>query len=346
MDKNTFTGLFLIMVIMGVSFYFFKPSEAELKKGQIQAHADSIKRGQIPKAAATTAKFTDTAKTQANKPVDSAVLKSPFGAATVGNAKFVTLENKDIRVKLSTLGGKVYSVELKNYKTFDKKPLILFDGDKNHFGLQFTAGNNSINTDKLYFNPGANDLQVAENDSSTFTMRLNYSATQYVDYIYSLKGTGYKLGLTVKPTGLEQVISNTSTINIDWVTSVRKQEKDMEQERRYSTVSYNNTDGENDYLSENKDDQKDVTGKKLQWISFKEHFFSSVVIANKGFDKSNLAESTDVTDTTGVKQMSAKLVLAKDADGSFPMTFYFGPNRYNILQKQGFGLEKQIELGW
>lgn len=345
MDKNTFTGLFLIMVIMAASFFFMKPNEAELKKERIQAHADSIKRGDI-KVQANTAKLTDTSKAQANKTVDSALLKSPFGAATIGTQKFVTLENKDLLVKLSTQGGKVYSVELKNYKTFDKKPLVLFDGDHNHFGLNFTAGNNSINTDKLYFTPSASALQVAEKDSSSITMRLSYSPTQYIDYIYSLKGTGYKVGLTVKPVGLDQVIANSNTININWATSVRKQEKDMEQERRYSYVTYNNTDNENDYLSETKDDQKEITDKKLQWISFKGHFFSSAIIADKGFAKSNLAETTDVTDTTNIKQMSAGVVLARSVDGSYPVTFYFGPNQYSILKDQGYGLEKTINLGW
>lgn len=349
MDKNTFTGLFLIMIIMGASFFFMKPSEADLKKERIQAHADSIKRGQIKSPAITTAKYVDTSKAKAaavNKPVDSALLKSPFGATTIGSEKFVTLENKDIRVKLSTQGGKVYSVELKEFKTFNKKPLVLFDGPKNHFGLTFNAGNSSINTDKLYFTPTSGDLQVAEKDSGNVTMRLSYSATQYIDYIYSLKGTGYNVGLTVKSTGLDQVIANSNTITVNWASAARKQEKDIEQERRYSTVSYNNTDNDNDYLSETKDDQKEISDKKIQWVSFKAHFFSSGIISKTGFNKSNLAVSTDVTDTSTVKQMSANLVLAKNADGTFPMEFYFGPNQFSTLKAQGYGLEKQIDLGW
>ncbi|MGZ3872088.1 MAG: membrane protein insertase YidC, partial [Mucilaginibacter sp.] len=346
MDKNTFTGLFLIMIIMGASFFFMKPSEADLKKERIKAHADSIKRGEAPKQAITTAKYVDTSKAAANKPVDSALLRTPFGATTVGTQKFITLENKNIVVKLAAQGGRIYSVQLKDYKTYNKKPLILFDGDKNHFGLTFTAGNNSLNTDKLYFTPVSGDLQVAEKDSGSVTMRLSYSPTQYIDYIYTLKGTGYMVGLTVKSTGLDQVVANSSTININWVASPHRQEKDLGQERRYSTVSYNNTDNDNDYLSETKDDQKVITDKKLQWVSFKAHFFSSGLIAKQGFDKSTLAISTDVTDTTDVRQMSANLVLARSADGTFPMEFYFGPNQFSILKAQGYGLEKQIDLGW
>jgi len=264
------------MIIMGASFFFMKPNEAELKKERIQAHADSIKRGQIKSPAITTAKYVDTSKAKAaavNKPVDSALLKSPFGLTTVGTQKFVTLENKDILVKLSTQGGKIYAVELKEFKTFDKKPLVLFDGDKNRFGLTVNAGNSTLNTDKLYFTPTAGDLQVAEKDSGSVTMRLSYSATQYIDYIYSLKGTGYKVGLTIKSTGLDQVIANSSTININWTSSARKQEKDLEQERRYSTVSYNNTDNENDYLSESKDDQKEISDKKIQWAYLQTRFY-------------------------------------------------------------------------
>jgi YidC/Oxa1 family membrane protein insertase len=346
MDKNTFTGLFLIMIIMGASFFFMRPSEADLKKEIIKAHADSIKRGDIPKAAITTTKLADSAKAPATKPVDSTVLKSPFGASTVGAEKFIALENKDILVKLSTQGGRVYSVELKNFKTFDKKPLILFDGDRNHFGLSFTAGNNSINTDKLYFTPSANGLHLTEKDSGSVTMRLSYSATQYIDYIYSLSGTGFKLGLTIKPTGLDQVIANTNTLDLDWQANLRKEEMDMTLERRYSTVYYMNTDNDVDYLSEGKDDQKTISDKKMQWVSFEAHFFSGVLIAKQGFNKSDISVSTDVTDTSHIKQMKADLAVARSADGTYPMEFFFGPVKYNFLKTQGYHLEKQVYMGW
>ena len=334
------------MIIMAASFYFMKPSDAELKKERLKAHADSVKAGKIAADTKNAVKFADAAKSIKNKVVDSAILKSPFGAATVGDDKLVTLQNNDIIVKLSNKGGKVYSVELKNFKTFDKKPLVLFEGNKNQFGLTFAAGANSIKTNQLYFTPSASQLTVAGNDSASFTMRLNYSATQYIDYIYTLKGTGYKLGLTIKPTGLEQVIAKPETIDLTWAASVRKQEKDMEQERKYSNVSYNNTEGANDNLSIGKDDQKLITDKKIQWISFKAHFFSSVLVTPKGFTKTDISESTDVTDTTDIKQMSASVQLPREANGTFPMLFYFGPNRFSTLQDQGFGLEKIVDLGW
>ena len=134
----------------------------------IKIHADSVKRGLVKSPGAVPAVA---AKAAEAPKVDSEVLKQPFGAATVGTDKTVTLENADLIVKLSTLGGKVSSVELKNYKGYGNTPLVLFDGDKNHFGLNFNAGTISINTDKLYITPKADHLTLSAKDSGSVTMR-------------------------------------------------------------------------------------------------------------------------------------------------------------------------------
>ncbi|MDB5137673.1 MAG: yidC [Mucilaginibacter sp.] len=340
MDKNTYTGFFLIVLIMLGSYFLLKPTDAQLKKEK--SLQDSIKRVAATKTPVTTVKA-DTAK-KVTAVLDSALLKTPFGAATLGSEKFITIENKELKIKLSTRGGRVYSVELKNYKTFDKKPLILFDGDKDHFGLIFRTQDKPINTDELYFTPSATGLTVAEKDSASITMRLNYSATQYIDYVYSLKGAGYKVGLSIKPTGLDNVIANSGTLNLDWAASLHKQEKDMKQERQYSSIWYLDTNDDDSHLSS--DEQKDITDKKLQWVSFKQHFFSSILISKPGFNKASLTASTDTSNHTDVKQLKASLVLARNTDGSVPMEFYFGPNRYKTLSEQGYNLQKNVDMGW
>src|ERR1700761_1449656 len=242
MDRNTITGFILIVAIMVGSYFFMKAPADQVKREQ--AKKDSIERVEAAKKkiAAPVVK-TDTTKKIAASANDSALLKIPFGTATVGTQKLVTLENQELRVQLSTHGGRVYSVELKNYKTADKKPLILFDGaGSNSFGLNLRAQDKPINTNDLYFTPSAPSLTVADKDSSSITMRLNYSATQYIDYVYSLKGTGFKLGLTIKTTGLDNVIANSNTLNLDWSASLHRTEKDMKQERQYSSVYYLNAD--------------------------------------------------------------------------------------------------------
>ncbi|UEG51617.1 membrane protein insertase YidC [Mucilaginibacter daejeonensis] len=340
MDRNTLTGLVLIAAILIGSFFLMKPSEEETKKARQIEHLDSLKKAGALKKAPAVAK-NDTA----NKVVDSAALKAPFGASTVGSEQLITLENKDVRVKLSTRGGRVYSVELKEFKTYDKKPLILFDGTNNEFGLKFTAGSTVVNTNERYFTPTGTDVKVAGTDSSSVTLRLSYSPTQYVDYVYSLAPTGYKLGYTIKLTGLDNVVANSKALNLNWSASLRKQEKDIKQERQYSTVYFKNTEDNPDYLSLTKDETKQIADQKIEWVSFKQHFFSNVLIAQQGFDKVNLAVSTDIN-SPDVRQMKAGLTLISNNTGTYPMEFYFGPNRFSTLQKQGHELEKQIDLGW
>ena len=345
MDRNTFTGFFLILVILVGSFFLMKPSADEIKKEKERQHIDSLKKEGVKTPAATTVK-TDTTAKKAAVADSAAALKGPFGAASTGTAQMVTLENKELRIKLNTQGGKVYSVELKNFKTFDKKPLILFNGDGNHFGLIFNANGKNINTDNLYFKPSAENLTVSGTDSSSITMRLSYSPTQYIDYIYTLKGEGFKVGLDIKTTGLDGVIGNSNTINLDWTANLRKQEKDMKLEREYSTVYYKTTANDVDYLSQGKDDSKTFTDKKLQWISFEAHFFSGVILAEHGFDRSTVSVSTEPADTVHVKKMEAKLQLSKNANGDYPLALYFSPVKYNLLKAQGYRLERQVYMGW
>jgi YidC/Oxa1 family membrane protein insertase len=335
MDRNTFTGLFLIAIILVGSFFFLKPSEEEVKKARQMEHQDSLKRaGKITTAPVTKAKSAQPAV------VDSAALKAPFGASTVGSEQLVTLENNDIRVKVSTRGGRVFSVELKNYKTFDKKPLILFDGTNNQFGLRFNAGSTVVNTNERYF---AVDSTSANGNG--VTLRLSYSPTQSVDYVYQLPATGYKLGFTIKVNGLDNVISNSQALTLNWAASLHKQEKDLAQERLYSTVYFKNLENDVDNLSLSKDESKQITDEKVQWVSFKQHFFSNVLIAKQGFDKVNVAVGTDVN-SADVKQMKAGMTLVANGANTYPMEFYFGPNHFKTLQKQGYELEKQIDLGW
>jgi len=331
------------MLIIAGSVYFLKPSPAELQKERLVQHNDSLKKAGITPVAATAK--ADTSKI-AKTVVDTAALKSPFGASLNGSEKLITLENKDIRVKLSTKGGRICSVELKDYKTFDKKPLILFDGEQNKFGFSFAAGVANVNTNDRYFTPSATGLQVTGADSASITMRLSYNATQYIDYVYTLKGDGYKVGLTIKPMGLDNVIANSSSINLDWETSLRRLEKSASLDHQYSYIGYFDNESKYDYFGDTKDDQKDIKDKKVQWLTFKQHFFSSVLLSKDGFSKSSFAVSTDTADHADIKQLKANLVLARSADGTFPLDFYFSPNRFKILEAQGHSLEKQIYFGW
>jgi YidC/Oxa1 family membrane protein insertase len=344
MDRNTFTGLFLILIILVGSTFLMKPSEEEIKKEkQVQ---DSIARAESGKAKPST-NFTTPQKTI--PAVDSAAMKGPFGAATVGSNQTVTLENELLKVNINTKGGRVESVQLKEFKTYDQKPLIMFSGEENKFGLEFNAAGKHINTNDLYFTPSANSLTVAKADSSSLTLRLNYGNGKFIDYVYSLKGESYKLGLNVVTQGMQDVIApDQQHLILNWETVLRLKEKDLKSEQQYSTAYFRHTSGEVDHLEKAKDEKKEL-GKdgKIEWFSFKQHFFSNVLISKNGFDKGTISVSTS-PDNNIVKTFAAKMQLpvSRQAVNTYPLEFYFGPNKFSTLKAQGHDLERQVDLGW
>ncbi len=345
MDRNTFTGLFLILVILVGSTFLLKPSPEEIKKEQQKQHLDSLRRlgGVNRKAPTADASFTP----QKTVTADSAALKGKVVAAA---PKLVTLENAVLKVILSTQGGRIVSVQLKNEKTFDKQPVILLNPELSKFGLTLNGNNKQVETNDLNFTPSLPELKVSGKDSSTLTMHLDYGANQSIDYVYSLKGDGYKLGYKLVLNNMNGVINTKNNqVTLDWEASLRKQERDMKMERSYSTVYLGDTEGTPSDLSLTKDEQKTFADKKIQWVSFKQRFFSNVLIAKDGFSfpSADVAVSTDIN-SSDVKQMSAKIQLpyTGGATVSYPMEFYFGPNRFSTLKAQGYHLERQIDLGW
>ncbi len=344
MDKNSFTGLFLILIILAGFTYFTKPSEQEIKREKFvqDSLAQAKKSPGHPLAAAAKA----TSATVV--PVDSASLKGPFGATLQGSQADVVLENENLKVTLSTLGGRIASVELKKFKTFDQKPLIMFDGTSSNFGLTFNAGAKNINTRNLYFAPSVKSLTVANKDSGSVTMRLAYSATQFIDFVYSLKGESYKVDLNIVTKGLAGVIPANQPLSLNWEATLKQKEKDLNSEHRYSGAYFNHGDDDVDHIGATKDEKKDLgEDGKIKWVSFKQHFFSNVLIAKEGFDKGTLAVTTSAEPGI-VKSFAANMQLpAPKADQNvYPLEFYFGPNRFNTLKSQGYNLERQVDLGW
>jgi len=334
MDRNTFTGLFLIMIILAGSFYFLKPNEAEIKKAKETERLDSLKKAGVTPAQK------DTTKTAAiaNPAVDSLALKGPFGTALTGTESNTVLENENLLITLSNKGGKITSVEVKGQKTFTGKPLILFAGSENKFGLNLNAAGKVINTNDLYF--------TSTKTGNTVTMRANYGANAYVEYVYDLKASSNKVAFNVNLVGLQQVIAG-NTIGLNWSTILLQQEKSIESEHRYSAPYYKYLDGDVNHLSVSKDEKEELSKGKIQWFSFKQHFFSASLISKQAFEKGSL-EVKIPTAPGQVKFYDANMQLpyAHTANQAYEMEFYFGTNKFSALKAQGYDLEQQVDMGY
>lgn len=330
MDKNTFTGLFLMMIIIGASVFFMKPSESDLKKEQ--QLQDSIKNSKniVAKTADTLAKV--------EKSIDTTTFTGPFSTNLNGKEATSTLENSNLKLTFSNKGARIQSVEIKNEKAYGDKPVVLFKDQDNHLGLKLNVEGKTINTNDLYFNSVL--------DGNTLTLRANYKADKYIDFIYELPTTGSNLNFSIAINNLNQIIQG-NKIDLNWKTTLLQQEKDQKKEQERSSPYYKYVNETPDYLSAHKDETEELSKGKIEWISFKQHFFSSVIIPTQPFDKASLSVTTALKPGE-IKTYEANipLVFSQNTNQTYSFKYYFGTNKFSTLKAEGHDLEKQVDMGY
>lgn len=341
MDRSTLIGVVLIFGILAGSFYLMKPSDHEIKQEQrLQDSLKRVKEGLAP--------LSDSLKVNTPAVVDTAAVASkPFGTARLGEEQVVTLENDALIAKISSRGGRVKSVELKHEKNYDGTPLMILQDDNNKFGFLFKANGENINTNDLNFAPQSGDVTVTGDDSKAVSFRLSYNENQYIEYTYSLKGKGYNLDLDVKTVGIQNLMDvKASTLTLNWETSLHQKEFNAKSERERSTIFYKELDGSVKHLSET-GDEKEELDKKVNWIAYKQHFFSAVLTSKQALSNTKVAVNFSTQDHI-VKHYStsADLDFSAQKDNNYAFNFFFGPNKYKVLKAQGNDFQKIINMGW
>src|SRR5690606_31901979 len=290
MDRNTLIGLVLIFGILAGSFYLMKPTEQELQQEQrLQDSLKRVREGLPP--------TTDTLSASSPSTIDTAEISNkPFGNARLGEEQIVTLENELIIAKISSKGGQVRSVQLKNETNYDGKPLMIIDEGQNQFGFVFKANGENINTGDLNFTAQSGDISVTGESTQSIGFRLNYSETQYLEYTYTIKGDDYNVGLEVKAIGIQNLMDiKTSSIGLNWETTLLRKERNAKSERERSTIFYKELAGNVDNLSETSDDKEKIEDK-LSWIAFKQHFFSAALTSSQPLNNTELNVAFDSND--------------------------------------------------
>jgi len=343
MDRNQVTGILLILLILTVYFQFFAPSPTPPKKDANPKTAQSAPVPASPSVAAPTPANDSLAQARNRAAYGS------FAAAATGEDREITLENDNLKVTLSTKGGKVKQVQLKDYRTYDQKPLILLDEKTSRMSLEVAAPQGRIDLYQLYFNTPAQHTVVQGADTSRVTFRLELAPNQYVEQTYSLPKKGFQLGYDLKLAGMDQTVKN-EPVRFFWQDNLRKLEKDLEQSRITSTINYYLAEGSFESLSESsKDAQETKVTQPVQWVNMKHKFFSASLIARStAFQSATIQSSVNEADTNVVKTLSADLTLPladlKSGKGKFD--FYFGPNNYQVVKKVAEGFGDNVYLGW
>ena len=379
MDRNTVIGVALIFTILIGFSYFNKPSEEQIAAAKrtrdslelVQAEkqkqiVESVIQDSIQALTIISAQSDSLGSDLENERKEKF---GAFAAASVGEEAFYVVENNLMKVTFSNKGGRIYSVELKNYKTHDQKPLILFEGDRSKFGMNFFAQNRSLETEQFYFVPSdptankvlngpeikigkeGNEKFNASNkgDSTTFAMRLFAGDGKYLEYKYSFHYNSFLVGFEVNTQGLSNLITtNSGFLNFNWNIDVPRQERKSQYcEDSYTTIHYKYLDDDVDKLSTGESETESLR-TKTKWVSFKQLFFSSALIADESFPTADIRTALTKDDPKYLGNFNADIALpyeGKESE-SIKMKFYFGPNHYNTLKQYDLSMESLIDLGY
>ena len=348
MDKNNIIGFVLIaLVFIGYSWYA-KPSKEQERAQFVQDSIAQAKRQQAEQDAKTAA-FN---RQQAAKQKIAADTTALFHSALTGQAKDIVLKNSKVAVTLSTKGATVTKAIINNYKDniTEANHVTLFQGKDQSLTYTMAAKEINISTADLYFVPS----NVTD---STVTFTATAAPGKTVTLAYRL-GKDYMLHMQMTVKGMEGLFApGTSTMDVNWKDKCRQQEKGFNFENRYATLTYHNVEGGTDKLSETSEKVDEDIEDSIDWVAFKNQFFSAVMIAKNNFQGHSLMTSIPQEKGSGyLKQYEAKMKTFFDPSGKTPseFEFYFGPNDFRLLQKvekeSTFGHDLQMQrlvyLGW
>lgn len=379
-NKNTIIGLVLIFGIFIAYSYLMSPSQDQLleqrrksdsiyqvNQSKYEARIRTIARERALDAARQKEKVLASGKKLDSLTILRLTMRDELGLfanAAVGTDTFYTIENDLLKLRISSLGGKISNVELKKYKTWEKNPLILVNKDSLQFGFSFFSNNRIINTGRLFFQPhftgltgsGGQPVKVSGKDSVTFAMRLHVAASdsafdpeKYIEYLYTIRGDQYMISYKVRFVNMADVVDPaTKFLVLNWNENLKRQEKSLTQERMNTGLYFKILDDKVDYLSESKDDEKIMKNERLKWVSFKQQFFSVTLIAGDYFSDPRISIVTLPGPKSYLKTMSAELGIpfSPAEKKEVAMSVYFGPNEFYGLKKYKLDLERIIPLGW
>jgi len=318
MDKNQAIGLILISVMIFVWFFFFTTPPTEVPK-------------KIP-----TQTIDSSTQKKAEKPKELENVQAYDSVFLQGKQEELVLENNSLKITFSTKGGKIKQVLLKEYKTYEQKPLFLLDESFSKMSYQIPTEKGKIDLYEIFY--------TAENKANTLIFRANASGKS-IEQIYTLTDS-YELDYQIKINGFE--LKNNAVWT--WNAAMPRTEKDAIPSRIKSTIAYFTKNGGYDYLSETNDKQEKTITDSLRWIAFKQQFFLASVFATQqnAFVKAQISTIADENQKDIVKNYAATLEVSPKTFENQAATFkfYFGPNKYDILKKFDESFSRNVGLGW
>jgi YidC/Oxa1 family membrane protein insertase len=342
MDRNTVIGFVLLALLFFGYFYYTRQGQltVERQKQHIQDSLNKIHPKVDTSLTAATSQDSTFAKAKSDS-LSGAIIQD-----SSGKEQLIEVENKLLKITFSNKGGQPQKIEIKKYKTFDGKPLILQDGQFNNISYPINTGiNQTAQTSDLLFTPSA--IQTNPDSTQTISFRLQTRNGESIEHQYILKPDDYMIGFNIKLSGATSLVTK-NTLNLLWEVKAAKLEKDIEWEIQQSHVSFVEN-GEYDFehvVKGSEDDKKFV--KPIDWIALNQQFFASAIVAKNKFANGEAKwQSPNDTTLQVVGKLTANLRLDVPAgnDAIIPLQLFYGPSDYKILKSYGNQMYNMVPLG-
>ena len=348
LDINSIIGFVLIFGILLGWMYLRQPSPEELeaekaKQEQLEAEKKAEENVVVEESAP------DPPSIDLQDSTAVANYKSAIGAFgfTVPSEGITTFENEVLFLKVANKGGQIIEAKMKDFVTYDSIPVHLVKDGNADFGLTFsTSDNRVLSTQDLYFEPSLS----SSGDNKVLSMKAKVSNNQFLEYRYEMKPNDYLVDFTIRSQGLSSVFNSSKPIDLKWDLKGIRHNKSVQYESRYTEMMYNYEGGKIDYLSANSDD--DEVEEDVKWVSYKQHFFTSILITDKNFKTADISSKNLVEEeskaTAFTKEFATSVPLSLEGgELSENLSWYYGPTDIEVLSKyEDYGLEDTIYFGW
>ena len=350
LDINSIIGFVLIFGILIFMFYQNQPTPEELEAQKAEQEQVEAQAKQAEEEAIKTTPIKETKTVNLSDSTAVAQYKSEVGAfgftqASEGTTK---LENEVLYLEVSNKGGQIVEAKMKNFVTFDSVPVYLVKDGNANFALNFTTSDNRVlSTADLFFEPSFSN----SGDNHVLSMKAKVGDSQFLEYRYEMKPNDYLVNFTVRSQGLNGVINSSKPVTLEWDLKGIRHSKSVRYENRYTRLTYNHDDGNISKLSETSELDEE-TEEDIKWLSYRQHFFSSILATDDHFETAQLSsknlveeESKDILFT---KEYSTRAPLKlQGGEISQNMYWYYGPTDVKILDDyKELGLADSIPFGW
>ncbi len=374
MDKRSIIGIAVIAVLFLVFAYFNTQQQEQYReqKAVYDAYQDSVARANAPAPTVVDERIDVAAAREviAQDSIERQMQTAAFGeslaTARYGKASEFNIENDMLSILFSSKGGQIKGVTLKDYEKYAPKGresslIEMMEPSSANFSFEFFIKNglNNVKVNTAEYNFTIEPTQLTADGAQVVVMSLPISQNSRLVYRYTVHNVksaerDYLVDFDVEFVDMSQVMANQSTIALAWSNSTYQNEKGFTNENNFTTIAYREPDTTSiEELGFSDEDKSESVDGLVNWIAFKQQFFSSVVIAPEMFSSANLAYTTAPEGSGMMKSFTAQMTIPYSPQTTaYDLSLYFGPNKYSTLNKivdadgEGLYLERLVPLGW